>query len=231
MRKLIIFFLISILPVSLFAETKTAGIELQGAYGVALNMNINAIAAQTESFLSGMPFNIEEQFVQYQPNSDGRAIATWNVLSNSKFNIYIKADNMVNPTAEVYNPKTALSYILTFSYNLSYPGSSSESSSGSFWLTSGSTMAYGATNSTTQISTEEYGIEGASIPSDVVFYKINLFSSESDFPDFNTGFTGSVDGRIFFKFTEPASNALTSSPGDYPVGNYTASVTFFVEVQ
>lgn len=235
MKRFVCILILFLLSVTLYAETKTSVIELQGAYGVALNMNITPIAAQTESFISGMPFNIEEEFVKYQPNSDGRAIATWNVLSNTKFDIYIKADNMV-PVLEpgsTYTPEVPLSYILTFSYNLSYPDLTGFDGAGSFWLTSGVNNSFGSTAaSTTEITVVE-DIEYSESLSGT-FYKINLFNSDS-FNDEFEGFTGSVDGRIFFKFTELASNAIEGdndpSNYDYPVGDYTASVTFFVEAK
>ena len=218
--------------VAVEVETKTASIQLQGAYDVALNMNITPIAAQTESYLAGMPFNIEEEFVQFQEKSDGRAIATWNVLSNTKFNIYIKAENMVHYTDENYAPTVPLSYILTFSYNLAYPGLDDFDGSGSFWLRSGSAMGYGTDSTTTEISDAKPYESDTSFPAGVTsedsFYKVNLFDSQS-FEGFSEGFTGSVDGRVFFKFTAEASNALSNSAGEYPAGNYKAIVTFFIE--
>lgn len=234
MKRFVCILILFLLSVTLYAETKTSVIELQGAYGVALNMNITPIAAQTESFISGMPFNIEEEFVKYQPNSDGRAIATWNVLSNTKFDIYIKADNMVpvKPSSP-YTPEVPLSYILTFSYNLSYPDLTGFDGAGSFWLTSGVNNSFGSTAaSTTEITVVE-DIEYSESLSGT-FYKINLFNSDS-FNDEFEGFTGSVDGRIFFKFTEGATKAIEgdNDPSNYvyPVGDYTASVTFFVEAK
>ena len=235
MKRFVCILILFLLSVTLYAETKTSVIELQGAYGVALNMNITPIAAQTESFISGMPFNIEEEFVKYQPNSDGRAIATWNVLSNTKFDIYIKADNMV-PVLEpdsTYTPEVPLSYILTFSYNLSYPDLTGFDGAGSFWLTSGVNNSFGSTAaSTTEITVVEDIEYGESLSG--TFYKINLFNSDS-FNDEFEGFTGSVDGRIFFKFTEDATKAIEgdNDPSNYvyPVGDYTASVTFFVEAK
>lgn len=221
-----------LVAVDVEVETKTASIQLQGAYDVALNMGITPIAAQTESYLAGMPFNIEEDFVQYQENSDGRAIATWNVLSNTKFNIYIKADNLVHATRNDYAPKIPLSYILTFSYNLAYPGLEGFDGSGSFWIRSGSTMGYGTDSATTDISIsnpyEGYASVPAGITDEDSFYKVNLFDSTS-FETFTGGFTGSVDGRVFFKFTESATNALDNSASDYFAGNYKAIVTFFIE--
>ena len=231
-KNLILCVMITLFPLSIFAQTKTSGLVLQGAYDVALNMNITPIAAQTESYLAGMPFNIEEAFVAYQENSDGRAIATWNVLSNTKFNIYIKAENMVHSTEEDYAPAVPLSYILTFSYNLAYPGLEGFDGSGSFWLRSGSNMGFGTDSTTTDISAERPYENDTSLPTGITsedsFYKVNLFDSQS-FDENFTGFTGSVDGRVFFKFTEEASNALNNAAYDYPAGNYTAIVTFFVE--
>lgn len=224
MKKIIYVLIIILISFPLFAETKTSSIQLQGAYSSALNMNINAIAAQTESYLSGMPFNIEEEFVRYNRESDGRAIATWNVLSNTKFNIYIKASDMVH--IEDADHTYPLSYILTFSYNLSYPNVDFNNS-GSFWVTSGipDNSKTGSSSSNVNISVETVAeIEGEE------FYKINLFEN-SDGVVFNTGFTGSVDGRMYFKFTQESDADLhgTATKNNYEAGNYTATVTFFIE--
>ena len=208
-------------------EFKTSSVELQGAYEEALNMNINPIAAQTESFLSGMPFNIEEEFVKYNRLSDGRAIATWNVLSNTRFNIYIRAERMYHVNDTNYN--YPLDYILTFSYNLAYPNLNNFNGAGSFYVTSNEPVVTGA-------GTIE-DPESALIPLISIetpqgleenFYKINLFD---DFTDaITSGFTGSVDGSVYFKFTSDSTDALHGTNKDnYKSGDYTAIVKFFVE--
>ena len=229
MKRIMIFVLILLIATSLFAETKTSMLQLQGAYGEAMNMSINPIAAQTESFISGMPFNIEEKFVQYNANSDGRAIATWNVLSNTKFNIYVKADDMAPVDQKNYNPSVALSYILTFSYDLSYPGAVFDGE-GSFSITSGpNDHSWEKTSPTTEISVvdETYGnnVSGT-------FYKINLFGDTTLLGSklgAGEGYTGSIDGRVFFKFTQASSTALVDSADEYPAGDYKATVVFFIE--
>lgn len=229
MKRIMISVLILLIATSLFAETKTSMLQLQGAYGEAMNMSINPIAAQTESFLSGMPFNIEEKFVQYNANSDGRAIATWNVLSNTKFNIYVKADDMAPVDQKNYNPSVSLSYILTFSYDLSYPGAVFDGE-GSFSITSGpNDHSWEKTSPTTEISVvdETYGNNGNG-----TFYKINLFGDTTLFGSklgAGEGYTGSIDGRVFFKFTQASSTALSDNAGDYPAGDYKATVVFFIE--
>ena len=242
MKKLILIVIVSLLTGFLAAsssetetpsiETKTSSIQLQGAYNSALNMNITPIAAQTESYLAGMPFNIEEEFVQYQENSDGRAIANWNVLSNTRFNIYIKVENMVHADAANYAPSIPLSYILTFSYNLAFPNLTDLNGSGSFWVRSGSTMGYGTNSTTTEISIAQPYENDTSLPAGIMdedsFYKINLFNSNI-FDSGFVGFTGSVDGRVFFKFTQEATEALQTNADEYPAGNYKAMVTFFIE--
>ena len=95
-------------------------------------------------------------------------------------------------------------------------------------------MDYGADSATTLISYSTPYLDGAAPPEGIAvndtFYKIDLYNSplfESGF----TGFTGSVDGRVFFKFTDDASTALLgeNTRDRYPRGNYTATVIFFVE--
>lgn len=230
--------LLVLLTLNLFAakQTKTAVIELQGAYDSALNMSIEPIAAQSESYLAGMPFNIEEEFVQYRANSDGRIVARWNVLSNTKFNIYMKLDNMVHATltGDNYAPDTPLSYILTFSYTLAYPNLSEDdyASSGSFYMTSGNdvnVISYGSSSATTDVQRVNISYAGNQSGT---FYRVNLFDGDQ-FTDISqgSGFAGSVDGYVSFKFTSAATEALSQKASQYKVGNYTALVTFFVEAQ
>lgn len=240
MKKILIFLmLLHVISSAIFADTRTATIELQGAYGTALNMTITPIAAQTESYLAGMPFNIEEDYVQYMANSDGRVIANWNVLSNDIFKIYIKADNMVyadeTPNTP-YNPKTPLSYYLTFTYNLAYPTAEAFDGNGSFYLTSGEIMQYGASDNNTIISITDKEYVTSIGNQTASFYEIDLFGDAFGHVQEGAGFTGSVEGRISFKFTNSASKALLGidtidTRDQYPAGNYTANVTFFVEAE
>ena len=64
-------------------------LELQAAYGEVTALSITRIAAQSEMYMIGMPFDIEDNFVQYGATEQGREIAKWSILSNTKFKIQI----------------------------------------------------------------------------------------------------------------------------------------------
>ena len=127
----------------------------------------------------------------------------------------------VNDTDKTYS----LDYILTFSYNLSYPDLDDFNGDGSFYITSGNPdqSLCGKSAETTEITVET----PQTLTED--YYKINLFN-DPGFVDGFSGFTGSVDGRMYFKFTESSTSDLHGADKDnYEHGNYTAVVKFFVE--
>ena len=234
MKKIVTILLMLFISLMLFAETRTASIQLQGAYQSALNMSIDPIAAQTESYLAGMPFNIEEEFVKYSLNSDGRAIANWNVLSNTKYKIYIKVEDMFH--VDDQNHANPLSYHLTFTYNLSYPEHLSQyDNAGSFLITSGKSTTHNAT-SPTKISIVNKS-QNPQLTDN--YYEVDFFDGMGDVKG---GLTGTVDGRVFFKFTQDSTKAIEDDKGKpdtavdenevaatYKSGNYTATVTFYLE--
>ena len=63
----------------------TRRFSLQAGFDSAMDISITPIAAQSQSYIAGMPFSIEDGQVQYQNTSQGREIARWNVLSNTDF--------------------------------------------------------------------------------------------------------------------------------------------------
>ena len=124
--KRLLFFAIAVLMLisSLNARTRTRSFDIQGAYGKVLEIDVEPLAAQTQDYVQGMPFNIEDSLVQYvAPNDDGtvnqqngRHIADMSLISNTDFNIYIRADKLrsVNKTKD--GNYAELDYVLTFSY-------------------------------------------------------------------------------------------------------------------
>ena len=110
------------------------GLEIQAGYGEFAEISITPIAAQSEAYLAGMPFNIMEPYVQYQAENDGRLIAKWDVLANTPFSITItECPHLKHETSD-----TALPYHLTFEYDVSYyDGTENKSVSGEWVFTSG----------------------------------------------------------------------------------------------
>ena len=93
------------------------GLEIQAGYGTFADITITPIAAQSEAYLSGMPFNITEPFVQYNTVDAGRLIARWDVMANTPFELEVITCPHLTPVGQ-NSPE--LPFILTFEYNMSY---------------------------------------------------------------------------------------------------------------
>ena len=101
-------------------------LELQAAYGKVAYVSVTPIPAQGQSYIQGMPFNIEESYVlstitdengKVIPGSEnGRLIANWSLISNTKVKLRIS----VNPMKHVSGNSSSLSYYLHFTYLAGY---------------------------------------------------------------------------------------------------------------
>lgn len=178
-----------------YSSELTREIQLQGAYDKVVSIEFDEIAAQSQSELSGIPFNIQDQTVQ-AGSGNGRAISRWNIITNTPFTLRVSCDGMFHED-DIEKKKPSLEFSLTFTYDLAYYVKGEEDSDkGSF------TYSY---------STESNGDENnvfSMIPEDVV-------------PDTNT-FIGSVDGIVYFKFDTQATDI--DNDDLYPPGNYYADV-------
>ena len=67
--------------------------KIQGASGAVLRSTVSPISTQSTAFIMGMPFDIEDDLVQYGVMQNGRTIANWSLVTNTDFIIKIKADN------------------------------------------------------------------------------------------------------------------------------------------
>ena len=186
----------------------TRRFSLQAGFDSAMDISITPIAAQSQSYIAGMPFSIEDGQVQYQNTSQGREIARWNVLSNTDFNIKISGTKLfpVDETGQMMTTKKGLDYYLVFDYRLGYVTASGQ---------------YEATG-----TEEYYSANGTEYFTDL---------TEGYTGDVNA-FIGGVDGSIFFRFDEASSVRIASdssndsSSEDYlPPGDYHAEVTITLE--
>ena len=204
MKKIIIFILIftsSLLSLFAWQPLETKALQIQAGVDKALEINVEPIPAQTEFFLIGMPFNIEEDIVQYHSDDVGRRIATIDIISNTRFRMTVTSDG---PMKHIENDgvrtvtSTPLNYILTFQFLLGYyeGGNINESAT--------TTIRYRTAGSDTSWTI------GAS-------------------PDPET-FLGTVDGTIYFMFDQAASAFIASSDDtSLRPGNYDSTVTIIVE--
>lgn len=190
-----VFTLISLIIISSFpcfavyVSDLSRELQLQGAYGDVIDVEFEEIAAQTQSYLIGMPFNIMDSSVQFSSGS-GRVIARWSILTNTDFEVSFEIDDRKLHLENNTSDTTSLDFILNFTYNLSYyVGENPESHSGSF-----------------EFDTSQYDPNNAE--------KVRIIP-EGVVPDTGS-FTGSVEGLVYFKFADNQEGTLNSAlAGNY----------------
>ena len=203
MRKAYLMIIAILISVSLYAATDpiSDSFMIQAGYEKACSVVVHEIAAQSASYIGGMPFNIEEDIVQYHPDDVGRRIATIDIISNTRFRMTVTSDG---PMKHIENDgvrtvtSTPLNYILTFQFLLGYyeGGNINESAT--------TTIRYRTAGSDTS-----WTIDAS--------------------PDSET-FLGTVDGTIYFMFDQAASAFIASSDDtSLRPGNYDSTVTIRVE--
>ena len=190
----------------------TKGVMIQGGYDDVAAINITPLSSQAEGYLLGMPFSLNDSSVLAGASEKGRAIAKWNVLTNSRFLIDITAE-ILHPESEDKTENIAysngLGYILTFVYNMSYYSNN-----------------------------KIYFIDNASFPFEVVerndgktrtLKDVNLLQNVQ--LDSNS-LVGSADGSVYFIFNETSTELIKNDVGyaSLPDGNYIAKVTLTLKV-
>ena len=221
MKKRYIFFLIIIVCFSsLYSaaveNVKTKSIRIQAGVSNTLYVAVQPIAAQSQAYIMGMPFSIDDELVKYEYKEKGRHIASWSILTNSNFDITVVANDLVHETEK----DEKISYYLCFDYSLSYfPINAKDpiTKEGAFVIKSDG-------NTDTEIPSSY---------TDENFYMIKKsgenFNLISD-ADSGSQYIGALDGAIYFKMSK-ASDKINSSTESYPGGNYSGLVKITLEAQ
>ena len=196
--------------------------KIQGASGAVLRSTVSPISTQSTAFIMGMPFDIEDDLVQYGVMQNGRTIANWSLVANTGFTMKIKADLL--KSAGTYNNGAEdvycyLSYLLKFTYNFGYfdLSGNSLSESGEFSIDNENGIVKykdPVTGSSTEKGLSADGYLGFQfLPSGIATH----------------GLSGSVNGDIYFMFTETSSDTIKNHGELVPVGDYSADVTIILE--
>ena len=204
--------LVSCFP--LFSLSRTKSFNIQGAYEAETELIVEPIPSQTQSYLIGMPFNIEDRQVQYGQTESGRMIARWSLLTNDpNVVLKVKAEQLKHTQRD----STPLDYELRLFYRLGYY--------------------------------DESGllIDGGN--SDALVYTATAANEEKSYDIFASAikegtYIGSIDGSIYFMFTEGSSAMLNPADGSdpayekeknpdayFPGGEYAAQVTLTLEAR
>lgn len=206
MRKAYLMIVAILMSVSLHAVTEpiSDSFMIQAGYEEACSVVVHEIAAQSASYIGGMPFNIEEDIVQHHADDVGRRIATIDIISNTRFRMTVTSDG---PMKHIENDgvtrtvtSTPLDYILTFQFLVGYYESGNINE-----------------NATTTVRYRSAGGDTA--------WTIGAS------PDPDT-FLGTVDGAIYFMFDDAASKFISddnTTDEMLPPGNYDSTVTITVE--
>ena len=198
----------------LFSLQRTKSFNIQGAYEAEIELIVEPIPSQTQSYLIGMPFNIEDRQVQYGQTESGRMIARWSLLTNDpNVVLKVKAEQLKHTQRD----STPLDYELRLFYRLGYY--------------------------------DESGllIDGGN--SDALVYTATAANEEKSYDIFASAieegtYIGSIDGSIYFMFTEGSSAMLNPADGStpayekeknpdayFPGGEYEAQVTLTLEAK
>ena len=179
---------------------RTDSITLQAGYGTVTKISVKEIPAQSASYIAGMPFNIEEDYVQWGKTEYGRRIANVDILSNQPFSLKVMGEPMTyqGPTTGV-KASQDLGYQLTFEYQLGiYQNGSVNNNSGVQRFTYSSSEGE---------AIQEFG----------------------DSPDEGT-YIGSVNCLVYFMFDQGTSSFISSATdATLPPGNYGANVVLEIQ--
>ena len=227
MKKLLlsIIFSISIVAaLSAISNPVTKPFKIQGGSGTVLHISITPTSTQATSFLMGMPFDIEEDLVQYGKMKDGRSIAKWSMVANTDFKIKVSAGLLTSEETYQLSKDSEtlyaeLPYIMKFEYSFGYYDQSGNISdlSGSFSLNN-ETGNGSYVNPETGTSTDVTWAPDKSFVYDILPSNID-----------SAGLSGSVDGQIYFMFTENSTYRIKDKGDTVPVGDYYAYVTVTLE--
>ena len=198
--------------------------KIQGGSGTVLHINITPISTQSTSFLMGMPFDIEEHLVQYRKTKEGRSIANWSMVANTDFKIKVKAGLLTSvgtytPSEGSEDVNAELSYIMTFEYSFGY-----YDSNGNISNLSGNFSLNNETGGGSYINPETGSSASVTWTPDKYFV-FDVLPSDID----ATGLSGSVDGQVYFMFTENSTSRINNQGDTVPVGDYYAYVTVTLE--
>ena len=212
------------ISINLFAYKNpvTKSLKLQAAYGDVLNISVTPLSTQSTSFLAGMPFSIEDILVQYGKTKDGREIASWSMVSNSPFILKIKATPLKSVNTFPQKDEYAyLNYLLKFEYSFGY-----------YETNGGITSHAGSFVLDTENGLSKY-VDGTT--------KIELTRPKTTLDEYifdfmatdilKKGLSGTVDGSVYFMFTENTSSVIENEIDNLPEGLYTSEITLTLEAK
>lgn len=225
MRKILLTFILFIILSSMLLGAVTPAtskaVKIQGASGSVLHVSITPLSTQSTSFLLGMPFDIEEDLVQYGVMKEGRIIAKWSMVANTRFNLSVKADLLTSENTYGDKIHAELPYIMRVYYSFGYYVSANEISSHTGYLLLNNETGLGS------IIDESGAVESTVTWTTDKWFKYDFMPDDI----YKSGLSGSIDGNITFMFTEQSTKTISVFPDTVPAGNYSATVTIKLEAK
>lgn len=209
--------LIALCDITAVPKDHTKSFRLQGGYAETIAVSVTGIAALEMQGIVGMPFDIQDKLVLSSNKGDGREIAKWSMISNTPFYIIVKATSMHNKSlvGGQWNADNSLEYQMVISYKLVYDDDG---------------------YAVTKVANLFFDTEKKTAIPDSKVTKIDAFTTEFKFDIFDglstdkEKFVGSLDGSIYFKFTD-SSTINVFDDTKIPPGNYSATVTITLETK
>lgn len=210
--------LIALCDITAVPRDHTKSFRLQGGYDETIAVSVTGIAALEMQGLVGMPFDIQDKSVLSSNKGDGREIAKWSMISNTPFYIKVEATSMHNTSLETgqWNDNNSLEYQMVMSYKLVYDDDGAA-------VTKVANLFFDTEKNTTN----DAGID-AKKSNHKSFFTFDIFKGLPA-TDKNK-FVGSLDGSIYFKFTD-SSTLKVFDDALIPPGNYSATVKITLETK
>ena len=213
MRRFIIL-LTSILSISsslaaAYSLEMSKPLQLQAAYDEVAFIDVEEVSSQSQAYIQGMPFNIEDSFVQAGTTEDGRHIANWSMISNTQVLVRVTAEPMHHATKS----SLMLPYKLLFTYSIGYTDANGQSQ-----------VVRGEEFTAYSLSQAPSGDYAGNVTEFDPMPNISLGNSTDSY-------LGNLNGSIYFQFTQDATDIIMSEANfgkdndNVPVGNYEALVT------
>lgn len=188
---------------------QTKRLSVQAGVDDTLYLEMVPIAAQSQAFMMGMPFNVDDELVSYGYARRGRQVASWSLLTNTPFKISVQAPDLKNVGQ---NSEYELPYYLCFSYSLSYyeEGNANPTPVNSAFVIKSTGNTDRKIIDVDGIQVEHSAFAGYKVmdSDSEPFTLVDNASSDGE------SFIGTLEGSIYFKFAN-AADTVNAAPGDY----------------
>lgn len=201
---------LSLLVLEADPKTETKHLAIQGGLGSVMYVDVHPIASQSQYYIMGMPFSVEDDLVDFNYGRYGRLVANISMLANSRFKIKVSAPDLSWIKNDSYEEESwNLPYILTFECDVSYYLVNSVTPINDNFIFAVKSVSANDTKPQSHSKVEIAPAGG----------DVSLFNDNVDYDSL----VGNAEGRVYFKFAQNAD--IVKAPG----GDYIADVIIELE--